>query len=58
MAPREYIGIRLDPELLKALRAVQERDGVPVSEQIRRAIRAWLVERGELPKPRPSKPPS
>ena len=39
---------RIDPELLAGLRAIQERDGVPVSEQVRRAIRAWLEERGAL----------
>src|SRR6185295_8822975 len=34
--------IRLDPELLAALQAVQERDGTPILEQVRRAIHIWL----------------
>jgi Arc/MetJ-type ribon-helix-helix transcriptional regulator len=40
--------IRLDDEIMEGLRLVQERDGVPQSEQIRRALRAWLVQRGVL----------
>jgi hypothetical protein len=28
--------------------AVREQDGVPFSEQIRRALRAWLEDRGAL----------
>jgi len=38
----------IDAPLLAALRKVKERDGVPEAEQIRRALRAWLQERGEL----------
>lgn len=33
---------RIDPLVLQALQTITERDGIPVSEQIRRAIRAWL----------------
>ena len=38
----------IDASLLDALRGVKERDGVPESEQIRRALRAWFQEKGEL----------
>ncbi len=38
--------LRIEPELLEALHGVKERDGIPVSEQVRRAVRAWLAERG------------
>ena len=38
----------IDAPLLAGLRRIKERDGVPESEQIRRAIRAWLEEKGEL----------
>ena len=41
--------VYLDADLLKGLQRVKERDGVPASEQIRRAIRAWLEEREALP---------
>lgn len=45
MTPRRVTTFRVDEELLTGLRIVQERDGVPVSEQVRRAIRAWLDEK-------------
>jgi hypothetical protein len=37
---------RLESELLDGLQQVRERDGIPVSEQVRRAIQAWLKEQG------------
>ena len=37
---------RLDPDLVAGLETVKDRDGVPVSTQVRRAIREWLVRRG------------
>jgi hypothetical protein len=39
---------RLEEELLSALQFIKERDGVPVSEQVRRAITAWVEARGVL----------
>jgi len=36
----------LESELLEGLQQVRERDGIPVSEQVRRAIQAWLKEKG------------
>jgi hypothetical protein len=51
MAPLIPTNFRLDEELLEALQRVKDREGIPVTEQVRRAIRAWLIERGEkLPK--------
>jgi hypothetical protein len=38
--------MRIDDELLDGLQALKERDGVPVSEQVRRAIHAWLTAKG------------
>jgi Arc/MetJ-type ribon-helix-helix transcriptional regulator len=38
----------LPDELRTGLKLVFERDGVPQSEQIRRACRAWLEERRAL----------
>lgn len=48
MSPNRMASFRLDEELLEALKTVQERDGVPQTEQVRRALRAWLEERGAL----------
>jgi hypothetical protein len=37
----------LPPELKAGLDAVRERDVVPQSEQIRRALAAWLKDKGD-----------
>jgi hypothetical protein len=50
------MNFRIGDELLHGLRVVRERDGVSVSEQVRRAVRSWLVERRVLPAPRVSGP--
>lgn len=42
---------RLDEDLLAALQRIKERDGIPVTEQLRRAIRLWLAKQGEKPQP-------
>ena len=39
---RRVTTFRIDEELLSGLQEVWTRDGVAVSEQVRRAIRAWL----------------
>ena len=36
---------RLETEILNALQRVKEKDGIPVSEQVRRALVAWLDSR-------------
>jgi hypothetical protein len=47
MAPAlRPITFRLDADLMAGLQQVKARDGVPVSEQVRRAVRAWLKEKG------------
>jgi hypothetical protein len=46
MTSRKVTAFRIDQELLDGLRQVEDRDGVLVSEQVRRAIRAWLDTRG------------
>jgi predicted transcriptional regulator len=46
MSPRTTTTMRLEDELLEGLQALKDRDGVPVSEQIRRAIAAWLKLKG------------
>ena len=47
--PREQTAFRLDQDLMNGLRAVKERDGVPISEQVRRAVRVWLEAKGAMP---------
>lgn len=42
MTPRKMTTFRIDDELLDGLRFVFERDGVQISEQVRRAIKMWL----------------
>ena len=42
--------VRLPSEVLEGLRRVRERDGVGISEQVRRALTIWLKARRALPK--------
>jgi hypothetical protein len=46
MTDKELTAFRVDAALLQALRFVKERDGVPLSEQVRRATEAWLKANG------------
>jgi hypothetical protein len=46
MTPLLPTNFRLESELLEGLREVRERDGIPISEQVRRAIRDWLKAKG------------
>lgn len=43
---RKIATFRLDDDLLVGLKTVQERDGIPPSEQARRAMRMWLETKG------------
>lgn len=49
---------RLDEELLDAMAFVAERDGIPITEQVRRGIRLWLKTKGVEPKGKPKARPS
>jgi flagellar basal body-associated protein FliL len=40
--------LRLDPADAARLDEIRERDGVPASEQIRRALRMWFEQKGVL----------
>ena len=45
MYPKQRMSaFRLEEELMDAMDTVQERYGTPYSEQIRRALRAWLEQ--------------
>jgi hypothetical protein len=45
---RRVATFRTDDDLLEAMRRLQERDGMPLSEQIRRALRPWLEAKGVI----------
>ncbi len=49
MAPRDkIITFRPDNDTFDAMASLREREGVPFSEQIRRALRAWLESKGVM----------
>ena len=49
MAPDlKAVTFRLEKQLLDGLLEIKARDGIPVTEQVRRAIQAWLHERDPL----------
>ena len=46
MTPKRLTNFRLEDELLEGLSLVKDRDGIPLTEQVRRAVRLWLDSRG------------
>lgn len=46
MSPKELTAFRIEPEIMDGLRHVKDRDGVPLSVQVDRALRAWLQKKG------------
>jgi len=38
--------LRLDPKLDRMLKDIKQRDGIPESEQIRRALLLWFEQKG------------
>ncbi|MEZ5290154.1 MAG: hypothetical protein R2745_03650 [Vicinamibacterales bacterium] len=48
MSPRRKYSFWIDDEQAEGLKLVKERDGVLESEQIRRAITAWLESKGVM----------
>ena len=47
--PRDKVlTFRPDADIHDAMEALRDRDGVPFSEQIRRALRAWLESKGVM----------
>ena len=42
MSPKEPTALRLDADLLEAMRRVKESEGIPVTAQIELAVREWL----------------
>ena len=45
---RKVTTFRVDPDVQRAMEALRERDGISLSEQIRRALRSWLEAKGTL----------
>jgi hypothetical protein len=54
MSPKELTAFRLELDVIDGLRAVKERDGVPYSVQVDRALRAWLAEKGVMKAAKPA----
>jgi Arc/MetJ-type ribon-helix-helix transcriptional regulator len=50
VSPLKPTNFRLESELLEGLQEVRARDGISVSEQVRRAIQSWLRETGIITK--------
>lgn len=46
VSPKELTAFRVDSEIMDGLRRVKDRDGVPLSVQVDRALRAWLEKKG------------
>ena len=46
MSPKELTAFRVEADIMEALRRVKDRDGVPLSVQVDRALRAWLEKKG------------
>jgi hypothetical protein len=42
--PKQRFPVMLEPEQLKKLRAIQDKTGARVGEQIRRAVAKWIAE--------------
>ena len=46
VTPLKPATFRIESELLDVMQGLRERDGVPVSEQVRRGILLWLAQKG------------
>jgi hypothetical protein len=45
MSPKELTAFRVEADIMAGLRRVKDRDGVPLSVQVDRALRAWLKKK-------------
>jgi Ribbon-helix-helix domain len=50
MSPKQKFNLVIEPAQLAALKAIEERTGARISEQIRRAIQAYLENQTVLTK--------
>jgi hypothetical protein len=46
VTPLKPTTFRLETEIMEALSAIRDRDGIPVSEQVRRALKQWIDAKG------------
>jgi hypothetical protein len=46
VTPLKPTTFRLETEIMDALYQIRERDGIAVSEQVRRALKAWIAQKG------------
>jgi predicted DNA-binding protein len=46
MTPLKLAAFRLPDELIAALQEIKDRDGIPVAEQVRRALESWVKSKG------------
>lgn len=46
-----HVSFRLTEEMRDQLRRIKERDGIPLSEQFRRAIQQWIAQREAVTEP-------
>ena len=46
VSPKELTAFRMAPDVMEALRAIKEREGIPVAVQVDFAVREWLRRRG------------
>jgi hypothetical protein len=46
VTPLKPTTFRLETEIMAALVEIRDRDGVPVSEQVRRALMKWIEAKG------------
>jgi hypothetical protein len=44
--PKTFMAFRPDPEMAKAMLKLHARDGISISEQMRRALEKWLTVKG------------
>jgi hypothetical protein len=51
MSPKELTAFRVEADIMEGLRRVKDREGVPLSVQVDRALRAWLEKKGVILKP-------
>lgn len=50
MTPLRQTNFRIDDAMMSALQEIRERDGIPVSEQVRRALKQWIEGKGVVMK--------
>lgn len=53
MARTNPLGVRVEPEIKEALEKAAKDDDRSVSSMVERILKAWLTERGYLPKAGP-----